>query len=88
MKEIAEIEEINTSKVFRKFLEIEQNFDEENDLLFLKTNEKPQKFQNYYKNIGNNINNNMDINLNNINNGINNRYEEVGNEEQNYINKK
>ena len=88
VKEIAEIEEINTSKVFRKFLEIEQNFDEENDLLFLKTNEKPQKFQNYYKNIGNNINNNMDINLNNINNGINNRYEEVGNEEQNYINKK
>ena len=88
VKEIAEIEEINTSKVFRKFLEIEQNFDEENDLLFVKTNEKPQKFQNYYKNIGNNINNNMDINLNNINNGINNRYEEVGNEEQNYINKK
>ena len=83
MKEIAEIEEINSSKTFRKFLELEQNFDEENDLLFLKTNEKPQKFQNYYKN--NNLENtnvkNINI-INNINNGFNNRYEEEGNLDQ------
>ena len=32
--------EINSSKIFRKFLEIDKNFDEENDLLFLKNNEK------------------------------------------------
>ena len=85
LKEIAEIEEINTSKIFRKFLEIEQNFDEENDLLFLKTNDKPQKFQNIYNNNKKEINN---ININNIsnNNGFNNRYEETTNEEQNNSN--
>ena len=75
LKEIAEIEEINSSKAFRKFLELEQNFDEENDLLFLRTNEKPQKFQNYYKN---NDNNNI---LENIS-GFNNRYDDKGNMSQ------
>ena len=90
LKEIAEIEEINSSKTFRKFLELEQNFDEENDLMFLRTNEKPKKFQNYYK--INNLDNNhvKNININN-NNGFNNRYdEERGNfeQEQNANNKK
>ena len=74
LKEIAEIEEINSSKAFRKFLELEQNFDEENDLLFLRTNEKPQKFQNYYNKNNNNILENININ----NSGFNNRYEEKG----------
>ena len=74
LKEIAEIEEINSSKTFRKFLELEQNFDEENEILFLRTNDKDKKFQGYYKN--NNIEN---IN-NNINtSGFNNRYDEEGN---------
>ena len=79
LKEIAEIEEINSSKTFRKFLELEQNFDEENDLMFLRTNEKPKKFQNYYKinNIDNNHIKNINANNNNNNNnGFNNRYEE------------
>ena len=78
LKEIAEIEEINSSKTFRKFLEFEQNFDEENDLMFLRTNEKPKKFQNYYKinNIDNNHIKNINTNNNNNNNGFNNRYEE------------
>ena len=78
LKEIAEIEEINSSKTFRKFLELEQNFDEENDLMFLRTNEKPKKFQNYYKinNIDNNHIKNINTNNNNNNNGFNNRYEE------------
>ena len=95
LKEISEIEEINSSKTFRKFLELEQNFDEENDLMFLRTNEKPQKFQNYYKNNNNleniNISNNNNINYNLLNNnGFNNRYEEEGNieQEQNDENKK
>ena len=85
MKEIAEIEEINSSKTFRKFLELEQNFDEENELLFLKTDEKPQKFQNHYKN--NNLEN---INNNTNKNGFNNRYDEEGNvaQEQDNMNKK
>ena len=88
IKEIAEIEEINSSKTFRKFLEFEQNFDEENELLFLRTNEKPQKFQNYYKNNGFE---NTNKNINNINNnGFNNRYEEESNiiQEQNDNNPK
>ena len=72
LKEIAEIEEINSSKTFRKFLELEQNFDEENEMLFLRNNEKTQKFQNYYSNIEN-------ININNNNNGFNHRYEDDGN---------
>ena len=85
LKEIAEIEEINSSKTFRKFLELEQNFDEENELLFLKTDEKPQKFQNHYKN--NNLEN---INNNTNKNGFNNRYDEEGNvaQEQDNMNKK
>ena len=88
IKEIAEIEEINSSKTFRKFLEFEQNFDEENELLFLRTNEKPQKFQNYYKNNGFES---AGKNINNINNnGFNNRYEEESNiiQEQNDNNPK
>ena len=88
IKEIAEIEEINSSKTFRKFLEFEQNFDEENELLFLRTNEKPQKFQNYYKNNGFE---NTNKNINNTNNnGFNNRYEEESNiiQEQNDNNPK
>ena len=84
LKEIAEIEEINSSKTFRKFLELEQNFDEENEMLFLRTNEKDKKFQNYYKN-----NNNIENINSNINNGFNNRYDEEGNRNQglNYDNK-
>ena len=53
IKEISEIEEINSSKIFRKFLEIDKNFDEENDLLFLKNNEKFRQTissNNYYNN--------------------------------------
>ena len=65
IKEIAEIEEINSSKIFRKFLELDQNFDEENDLLFLKNNEKSQR-----TNISKNYNINKD------NNGFNHRYNE------------
>jgi hypothetical protein len=70
-------------------LEFEQNFDEENELLFLRTNEKPQKFQNYYKNNG--FENTNNKNINNINNnGFNNRYEEESNiiQEQNDNNPK
>ena len=97
LKEIAEIEEINSSKTFRKFLELEQNFDEENELMFLRTNEKPKKFQNYYKinnrdNVNNINNSNKNTNgnyNNNTNNGFNNRYDDEGNfeMEQNNNNK-
>ena len=63
---------------------MEQNFDEENEMLFLRTNEKDKKFQNYYKN-----NNNIENINSNINNGFNNRYDEEGNRNQglNYDNK-
>ena len=55
-------------------MELEQNFDEENEILFLRTNDKDKKFQGYYKN--NNIEN---INNNINNSGFNNRYDEEGN---------
>ena len=72
IKEISEIEEINSSKIFRKFLELEQNFDEENDLLFLKNNEK------YHQTItSNNYNNNINKGIS----GYNYRYNEDGNDE-------
>ncbi len=71
IKEIAEIEEINSSKIFRKFLELDQNFDEENDLLFIKNNEKYQQTT-----ISNNYNK-----INKGVNGFNYRYNEDGNDE-------
>ena len=55
INEISQIEEINSSKIFRKFLELDQNFDEENDILFLK-NEKFQQTMNsnnYFTNSSN-----------------------------------
>ena len=72
IKEISEIEEINSSKIFRKFLELEQNFDEENDLLFLKNNEKYQQTI-----TSNNYNNNINKGID----GYNYRYNEEGNDE-------
>ena len=54
IREISEIEEINSSKIFRKFLELDQNFDEENDFLIMKKNEKYQQTLN-----SNNFNNNL-----------------------------
>ena len=76
IKEISEIEEINTSKIFRKFLEIDQNFDEENDLLFMKNSEKFRQtlssinYNNSQKNKGTGI-------------GYNDRYNENENDEKN-----
>ena len=76
LKEIAEIEEINSSKIFRKFLELDQNFDEENDILFLRSNEKFQQTMNL-----NNFSSNYKDILNKGSNGINFRYNEDGNDE-------
>ena len=79
INEISLIEEINSSKIFRKFLELDQNFDEENDLLFLKSNEKFHQIIN---------SNNYYINSSNKNSGFNNRYNDEGNYEQEEKNKK
>ena len=73
IKEISEIEEINSSKIFRKFLELDQNFDEENDLLIMKKNEKLQQTLN---------SNNYYNNINSKASGFNFRYNEEENNEQ------
>ena len=83
LKEIAEIEEINSSKIFRKFLELDQNFDEENDILFLRSNEKFQQTMNL-----NNFSSNYKDILNKGSNGINFRYIEDGNDEHQNKNNK
>ena len=78
INEISQIEEINSSKIFRKFLELDQNFDEENDILFLK-NEKFQQTMN---------SNNYFTNSSNKSIGFNYRYNEDTNFEQEEQNKK
>ena len=80
INEISLIEEINSSKIFRKFLELDQNFDEENDLLLLKNNEK---FQQIITN-----SNNYYTNSSNKSTGFNNRYNDEGSNEQEEKNKK
>ena len=79
INEISHIEEINSSKIFRKFLELDQNFDEENDLLFLKNNEKFLQTMN---------SNNYFTNSSNKSIGFNYRYNEDTNFEQEEQNKK
>ena len=79
INEISLIEEINSSKIFRKFLELDQNFNEENDFLLLKNNEKFQQIIN---------SNNYYINSSNKNSAFNNRYNDEGNYEQEEKNKK
>ena len=79
INEISLIEEINSSKIFRKFLELDQNFDEENDFLLLKNNEKFQQIIN---------SNNYYINSSNKNSAFNNRYNDEGNYEKEEKNKK
>ena len=70
INEISQIEDINSSKIFRKFLELDQNFDEENDLLLLRNNEKFQQTIN---------SNNYYVNSSNKSTGFNYRYDD-GNE--------
>ena len=75
IKEISEIEEINTSKIFRKFLEIDQNFDEENDLLLMKNNEK-------FRQTISSINYNNSLKNKGTGTGYNYRYNEDENDEK------
>ena len=58
IKELAEIEVVNTCKPFRKFLEFEKNVDDENELL-INMNQRQQ--------INNNISTNNNFNGNNEN---------------------
>ena len=48
MKDLAEMEVVNSSKIFKKFLEFDQYFDEENDILFFNTNINRQNLKNTF----------------------------------------
>ena len=84
IKDLSEIEIVNSSKIFRKFLEFDQNFDEENDMM-LNYNKKMQQ-QNF--NIENDIfnNNNFQGDISDSSNGYNNRYNFISNNYNNFIN--
>ena len=79
IKDLAEIEAVNSSKIFRKFLEFDQNFDEENDLLLLNLNQQKMPQQNF--NIENDIFENKQFNeeISDNSNGYNNRYNFINN---------
>ena len=86
IKDLAEIDVVSSSKVFKKFLEFDQNFDEENDMMLLNLNQ--QQIQQQNRNINNDIFNNKqfdaDIYDNSI--GYNNRYNFISNNYNNFNN--
>ena len=86
IKDLSEIEVVCSSKVFKKFLEFDQNFDEENDLLLLNLNQQKINSQNII--IDNDIFNNKQFleDISDNSNGYNNRYNFISNNYNNFIN--
>ena len=85
IKDLSEIEAVNSSKIFRKFLEFDQNFDEENDMILKNMNKQKMQIHNY--NIDNDIfsNNQFKGDISDSSNGYNNRYNFISNN-YNFIN--
>ena len=83
IKDLSEIETVNSSKIFRKFLEFDQNFDEENDMMI--NMNKKMKYHNF---IDNDIfnNNKFQADISDSSNGYNNRYNFISNNYNNFIN--
>ena len=79
IKDLAEIEMVSSSKVFKKFLEFDQNFDEENDMYLLNLNQQKINAQNLI--IENDIFNNKQFldDISDNSNGYNNRYNFISN---------
>ena len=86
IKDLSEIEVVSSSKVFKKFLEFDQNFDEENDLLLLNLNQQKINPQNII--IDNDIFNNKQFleDISDNSNGYNNRYNFISNNYNNFMN--
>ena len=86
IKDLAEIEMVSSSKVFKKFLEFDQNFDEENDMYLLNLNQQKINAQNLI--IENDIFNNKQFldDISDNSNGYNNRYNFISNNYNNYNN--
>ena len=86
IKDLSEIEVVNSSKIFRKFLEFDQNFDEENDMMLLNLNKPKINQQNF--NIDNDLfnNNQFPEDISDNSNGYNNRYNFISNNYNNFIN--
>ena len=79
IKDLAEINVVNSSKIFKKFLEFDQNFDEENDMMLFNINQQQMQQQN--RNINNDIFNNkqLDGDIYDSSIGYNNRYNYLNN---------
>ena len=75
IKDLSEIKIVSNSKIFKKFLEFDNNFDEENDMIYSHINQAE------------NVNIDSGIFQNDNNEGFNNRYNNEDNENH-YYNKK
>ena len=86
IKDLAEIDIVSSSKVFRKFLEFDQYFDEENDMILFNLNQQQinQQTRNISKDLFNNNQFSGDISDNSS--GYNNRYNFNSNNYNNYNN--
>ena len=88
IKDLAEIDIVSSSKVFRKFLEFDQYFDEENDMILFNLNQQQinQQTRNISKDLFNNNQFSGDISdnssgYNNKNNFNSNNYNNYNNED-------
>ena len=81
IKDLAEINVVNSSKIFKKFLEFDQNFDEENDMMLFNINQQQIQMQQQNRNINNDIFNNkqLDGDIYDSSIGYNNRYNYLNN---------